>query len=151
MSFETNFPRDMYSSNTHSRKCLNSAMFFNKLSLGYRPHCNRLPNINNFLGYIAWCPVWSSWEERYSNPQWSYRLCQLHSCQPGWTLRAFCLTDNTVKVWELSSGKEGASFMGNRALNCCAVTFDRVTFVVGEIGEQIHFLRLEGVDSGIVR
>ena len=55
--------------------------------------------------------------------------------------------DKMVKVWDLSSGLEVASFTGNGALTCCAVAPDGVTFVVGERGGQIHFLRLEGVAS----
>ena len=56
--------------------------------------------------------------------------------------------DQTVKVWGLSSGHEVASFTGNGALTCCAIAPDGVTFVVGDSGGQIHFLRLEGVASG---
>ena len=56
--------------------------------------------------------------------------------------------DKTVKVWDLSSGQEVASFTGNGDLTCCAIAPDGVTFVVGDSGGQIHFLRLEGVASG---
>ena len=55
--------------------------------------------------------------------------------------------DHTVKAWELSSGQEVASFTGNGGLGCCAVAPDGVTFVVGESGGQIHFLRLEGLEA----
>jgi WD40 repeat protein len=58
--------------------------------------------------------------------------------------------DHTVKVWEWSSGQEVASFTGNGGLACCAVAPDGVTFVLGEAGGQLHFLRLEGLDSETV-
>ncbi|MCY6494585.1 beta-propeller domain-containing protein [Leptolyngbya sp. GGD] len=59
--------------------------------------------------------------------------------------------DKTVKVWELSTGREVASFTGNGALTCCAIAPDGLTFMVGERGGQIHFLKLEGVDTGRVK
>ena len=53
--------------------------------------------------------------------------------------------DNTLKVWELESGKEIASFTGESTLKCCAVAPDGVTIVAGEASGRVHFLRLEGV------
>jgi WD40 repeat protein len=53
--------------------------------------------------------------------------------------------DNTLKVWDLESGTEIASFSGDGALYCCAVAPDGVTIVAGEASGRVHFLRLEGV------
>lgn len=53
--------------------------------------------------------------------------------------------DNTLKVWDLESGTEIASFSGDGALFCCAVVPDGVTIVAGEASGRVHFLRLEGV------
>jgi WD40 repeat protein len=54
--------------------------------------------------------------------------------------------DHTVKVWELDTGKQAANFFGNGALYCCATTPNGGTFVIGDSGGQIHFLRLEGIE-----
>ncbi len=53
--------------------------------------------------------------------------------------------DNTLKVWDLESGTEIASFIGEGALRCCAVAPDGLTIVAGESSGRVHFLRLEGV------
>ena len=53
--------------------------------------------------------------------------------------------DNTLKVWDLESGTEIASFIGEGALRCCAVAPDGVTIVTGEVSGRLHFLRLEGL------
>jgi hypothetical protein len=45
----------------------------------------------------------------------------------------------------LDSGEVMATFIGDGALNCCAVAPDGVTIVAGEASGRVHFLRLEGV------
>lgn len=53
--------------------------------------------------------------------------------------------DNTLKVWDLATGEELITFVGESAFNCCAVTPDRKTIVAGDAGGQVHFLQIEGV------
>ena len=52
---------------------------------------------------------------------------------------------NTLKVWDLLSGKEVASFSGDTKFECCAIAPDGVTVVAGDRSGRVHFLRLEGV------
>jgi WD40 repeat protein len=52
-------------------------------------------------------------------------------------------SDNTLKLWDLESGTEIASFNGDGTLHCCAVAPDGVTIVAGEASGRVHFLRLE--------
>jgi WD40 repeat protein len=40
--------------------------------------------------------------------------------------------DNTLKIWDLLSGKEIASFSGDSGFNCCAILPDGVTVVAGD-------------------
>ena len=56
--------------------------------------------------------------------------------------------DNTLKVWDLLSGKEVASFSGDDEFKCCAIAPDGVTIVAGDLSFRVHFLRLEGVSCG---
>jgi WD40 repeat protein len=53
--------------------------------------------------------------------------------------------DNTLRVWDLESGRVIARFIGDSALNFCAIAPDGVTIVAGEASGRVHFLRLEGI------
>ena len=53
--------------------------------------------------------------------------------------------DNTLKIWDLFTGEEIASFSGDSGFNCCAILADGVTVVAGDRSGRVHFLRLEGV------
>ncbi|MBI3249483.1 MAG: hypothetical protein HYZ50_23525 [Deltaproteobacteria bacterium] len=53
--------------------------------------------------------------------------------------------DDTLKVWELSSGRELATFTAEHSILCCAVAPDGRTVVAGASSGQVHFLRLEGL------
>ncbi len=53
--------------------------------------------------------------------------------------------DKTLKVWDLLTGKEVASFSGEGAFNGCAFAPDGVTVVAGDASGRVHFLRLEGM------
>ena len=50
-------------------------------------------------------------------------------------------SDNTLKVWDLSSGRILATFTANGSVACCAVTPDGRTIVAGDASGAIHFLR----------
>ncbi|MEH2218556.1 MAG: hypothetical protein V7K72_15830, partial [Nostoc sp.] len=52
--------------------------------------------------------------------------------------------DNTLKVWDLQTGKEISTFIGESYIYCCAVSPDGLTIVAGEQSGRVHFLRLEG-------
>ncbi|WP_306557857.1 WD40 repeat domain-containing protein [Nostoc sp. 'Peltigera malacea cyanobiont' DB3992] len=54
-------------------------------------------------------------------------------------------SDNTLKLWNLETGEEIATFTGESAFFCCAVAADGVTIVAGEFSGRVHFLRLENV------
>ncbi|MEG4924635.1 hypothetical protein Q5690_29840, partial [Microcoleus sp. F10-D1] len=56
--------------------------------------------------------------------------------------------DKTVKIWDLLSGNEVASFSGDGGFACCAIAPDGVTVVAGDRSGRVHFLRLEGVSGG---
>lgn len=51
--------------------------------------------------------------------------------------------DNTLKLWNLETGEEIATFTGEAPFYCCAVAPDEVTIVAGESSGRVHFLRLE--------
>jgi tetratricopeptide (TPR) repeat protein len=53
--------------------------------------------------------------------------------------------DRTLKIWDLLTGKEVASFSGEGAFDCCAFAPDGVTVVAGDASGRVHFLRLEGM------
>jgi WD40 repeat protein len=55
--------------------------------------------------------------------------------------------DNTLKVWDLDTGVCLATFSGDSGFLACAVTPDGRTFVAGDEGGRVHFLRLEGVEQ----
>jgi WD40 repeat protein len=50
--------------------------------------------------------------------------------------------DNTLKIWELSTGQVTASFGSEGILGCCAVTPDGTTILEAEALGTLHFLRL---------
>jgi WD40 repeat protein len=53
--------------------------------------------------------------------------------------------DQTLKVWDLSSGQVVASFCGDSAIHCCAIAPDKRTIIAGDALGRVHFLRLENV------
>jgi WD40 repeat protein len=52
--------------------------------------------------------------------------------------------DNTIKIWDLATRKEIATFTGESPILCCAIAPDGVTIVAGESSGRLHFLRLQG-------
>lgn len=56
--------------------------------------------------------------------------------------------DGTVKVWELASWAQVATFTGESAIFSFAVAPDGRTIVAREQSGRVHFLWLEGVDGG---
>jgi WD40 repeat protein len=52
--------------------------------------------------------------------------------------------DHTVKAWDLSLGKELATFTGESPMLSCAAGSDGVTVIAGESQSRIHILRLLG-------
>ena len=52
--------------------------------------------------------------------------------------------DNTLKQWDLETGKEISTFIGDSPIICCAVSPDGLTIIAGESSGRVHFLRLEG-------
>ncbi|UUO13555.1 MULTISPECIES: WD40 repeat domain-containing protein [Aphanizomenonaceae] len=54
--------------------------------------------------------------------------------------------DDTLKVWDLHTGKELSTFTGESSIFCCAVNPDGLTVVAEESSGRVHFLRLEGGD-----
>jgi len=54
--------------------------------------------------------------------------------------------DNTLKVWDIKSGKILASFSGKSSLLTCAVSLDGRTIAAGKASGRVHFLRLRGVE-----
>ncbi|QIR41002.1 hypothetical protein HCG51_32855 [Tolypothrix sp. PCC 7910] len=76
----------------------------------------------------------------------------------GYSVKALALTpdskyvisaslDNTLKVWDWQTGEVIASFAGESAINCCAVTPDGVRVVAGDKSGRVHFLRLQGKEE----
>ncbi|TVU52285.1 MAG: hypothetical protein EA414_18185, partial [Arthrospira sp. PLM2.Bin9] len=53
--------------------------------------------------------------------------------------------DNTLKLWDLATGEEIASFTAEAEFEACAVAPDGVTVVAGDESGRVHFLRLEGL------
>jgi WD40 repeat protein len=56
-------------------------------------------------------------------------------------------SNNTIKVWDLSSGNVIASFMGESSIASCAIAPDKVTIVAGDESGRVYFLRLEGMEE----
>lgn len=53
--------------------------------------------------------------------------------------------DNTLKLWNLQTGEEIATFIGESPFLCCAIAADGVTIVAGEESGRVYFLQLENV------
>jgi WD40 repeat protein len=51
--------------------------------------------------------------------------------------------DNTVKVWELETGKILATFTCDARALCCAFSEALKLILAGDEGGHLHFLRLE--------
>jgi WD40 repeat protein len=51
--------------------------------------------------------------------------------------------DQSLKVWDLNSGKHIASYSGDSMFYTCRVTPDGKTIVAGDALGQLHFLQLE--------
>jgi WD40 repeat protein len=56
-------------------------------------------------------------------------------------------SNNTIKVWDLSSGKVIASFTAESPIASCAIAPDGVTIVAGDESGRVYFLRLEGMEE----
>ena len=54
----------------------------------------------------------------------------------------------TLKVWELNSRRELATFTAESPIDCCAVAPDSQMIVAGDSSGRVHFLRLEGLGIG---
>ena len=50
--------------------------------------------------------------------------------------------DSTLRVWDLESGEEIATFTGESAILSCAFARDGRTIIAGEESGRVHFLRL---------
>ncbi len=55
--------------------------------------------------------------------------------------------DHTLRLWDLESGKEIASFTGESQVLSCAVTSDGRAIVAGNELGRMHFLRLVEADK----
>ncbi|MCE2904362.1 MAG: hypothetical protein LW814_04895 [Anabaena sp. CoA2_C59] len=49
-----------------------------------------------------------------------------------------------IKIWDLGTDEEIATFTGESPITCCLVAPDGVTIVAGEGSGRVHFLRLQG-------
>ena len=56
--------------------------------------------------------------------------------------------DQTLRVWDLSSGQLIARFDADDTLIADTVAPDGVTIVAGEETDRVYFMRLEGVRGG---
>ncbi|HUW84091.1 MAG TPA: NB-ARC domain-containing protein [Phycisphaerae bacterium] len=54
--------------------------------------------------------------------------------------------DNTLRVWDLETGRVVATFSADGAVTACAVVPDGLTIVAGDALGQVHILRLEQPD-----
>ena len=54
--------------------------------------------------------------------------------------------DQTLRLWDLDSGKEPATFTGEDHMWRCAVSPDGQTIIAGEYSGQVHLLRLVEAD-----
>ena len=57
--------------------------------------------------------------------------------------------DQTLKVWDLERGLLLSTFSADAGLSACAVAPDGLTFIAGDAGGHVHFLRLENVTPGL--
>ncbi|MBD2562317.1 MULTISPECIES: WD40 repeat domain-containing protein [Nostoc] len=71
-------------------------------------------------------------------------MTKAYAIAPDGKIAVFGSTDNTLKVWDLQTGKEISTFIGESSIYCCAVSPDGLTIVAGESSGRVHFLRLEG-------
>ena len=53
-----------------------------------------------------------------------------------------CLQDHTLKVWDLETGKIGATFTCDSDALCCSFAGNQI-IVAGDRGGRVHFLSLE--------
>ncbi|MDT9296124.1 MAG: WD40 repeat domain-containing protein, partial [Arthrospira platensis PCC 7345] len=53
--------------------------------------------------------------------------------------------DKTLKLWDLATGEEIASFTADAGFWACAVAPDGAGVVAGDESGRVHFLRLEGL------
>ncbi len=51
--------------------------------------------------------------------------------------------DNTLKVWDLETGALICTFICEGIVLCAAVAPDGRTFITGDAGGRVYFLRLE--------
>ncbi len=51
--------------------------------------------------------------------------------------------DGTVKVWDLKTGQDIVCFTADNPIWSCAFSPDGQTIVAGDMGGQVHILRLE--------
>ena len=56
--------------------------------------------------------------------------------------------DNTLRVWDLESGKELALLTADGTTTSCAVSLDGRTIVAGEATGNMHILKMEGFGPG---
>ena len=57
-------------------------------------------------------------------------------------------SDNTLKVWDVASGKVLATYPDEADVTCCAANGAGGVLVMGDYGGRVHFLRLENVSLG---
>lgn len=68
-------------------------------------------------------------------------LITLVAVTPDGQLAVSGYSDKTLKVWELATGTEIATFILDAALACCAVFPGGEIIVVGDAAGTVHFLR----------
>ena len=55
--------------------------------------------------------------------------------------------DNTLKVWEVATGRLLTTFTADHFLLCCAITPDGPTVVAGDASGRVYFLAIAGTAS----
>jgi len=55
--------------------------------------------------------------------------------------------DPTLRLWDLESGKEIATFTGEDDMGNCAVASDGRTIIAGDVSGRMHFLQLVEADK----
>jgi WD40 repeat protein len=55
--------------------------------------------------------------------------------------------DRTLRLWDLESGKEIATFTGESGMNSCAIAPDGQTIIAGDALSRVHFVRLVEADE----